>query len=124
MFAGTAAHQQLPPTHFPMNPVSSENREDATKPVPTTTRKGKESIRAVSPNGKVTHLFKAEVKKIINQFMNAHRRYPYANQYQKKMLGIQTGLTVSQVSMYMSNWRRRNLSDSEKNQFRRSLDDF
>lgn len=124
MFDETTASRQLPSTHFPSTRLSSENLEDDTKTTPPTIRKGKESIRAVNPNGKVTHLFKAEVKKIINQFMNAHRRYPYANLYEKKMLGIQTGLTVSQVSTYMSNWRRRNLSDSEKNQFRRSLDDL
>ena len=87
------------------------------------------SIRAKNSDGKTTHLFRQDVRNIINNFMETRRSYPYATKSQKRMLCKKTGMSISQVSMYMSNWRRRNLSASEKNRFRRSFnlknkDDF
>ena len=78
------------------------------------------SIHAKNPDGKTTHLFKQDVRDVINNFMETRRSYPYATKSQKKMLCKKTGMSLSQVSMYMSNWRRRNLSVNEKNRFRRS----
>ena len=53
--------------------------------------------------------------------MLAHKDYPYATKSEKNILVKKTGLTESQITMYMSNWRRRHLSLNDRKPFKRSL---
>lgn len=72
-------------------------------------------------DGTVTYRFKPEIRDVINEFMLAHKDYPYATKSEKNILVKKTGLTESQITMYMSNWRRRHLSLNDRKPFKRSL---
>lgn len=69
----------------------------------------------------VPHRYSPQVRDIIKEFILTHKDYPYATKSEKKILAERTGLTESQITMYLSNWRRRNLTHQQKMPFKRSL---